>query len=235
MKKVVGLLSRYNFIDLAAAISKPRSGRKSHLQAYVDRSRKARFQSYEPLRRSVATIYGVERGLDPSPRLDFEQIQPGLEKECKGKDIEMNVGAGRCLFDFIRPRGYRAYHHDEQGLRFGPDRVVAIRIQHYVVDGDRAVFHYVYPRREPLTGQQIQLMLSLIYHAYVRNDFAEAGVEIADLSCDHVAGPRGGARLSEERSPCLHRLSMDELLTRDDLQSEVQNIYDLLIEIGNED
>lgn len=234
--KVKALLARIQFIDLANAIAVPEYRRKDHLRAYLERALvEARMPSYEHFRRAIPDIYAVERPLDPSPPLTLEQIREQLRLGCHKDDLGRNLEVADLLFGFVRTRGYRCYHHPAHDLYLTTTRKAQIRINHFVVDGERGVFQYVYPRRDELLGDQLRVMLSLIYHNYVEGDFTGSDVEIVDLSCPASFGPRGGRRSSEARATRLIKMVPDDLISRRDLQPHVQSVHDLLIEIGEEE
>lgn len=182
----------------------------------------------------VPEIYGVNRPLDPSPALSLDEIGDRVRKRCHADDIGINIDAAEHLFGFVRPKNYACYDHQAYDLPFGPKRKAQIRINHFVVDGERGVFQFVYPRRKALTGDEILLMGSLIHHNYVQGDFGEAEVEIVDLSCPDTLGPRGGRKSSDMRIPRLHHVAVPDILSRSDLAAEVQSVHDLLLEIGDE-
>lgn len=194
------------------------------------------FATYKPLRNAYATIYGVQRGLDVSPRVEWPELRKALIKACKGKDEEMNVSAAKVLFDLVRSKDYAAYDHPKQDLSLGLRRKAAIGISMYLVEKDTVVFQYPYPRRNRLDADVNNLMMSLIYHSYARGDFADAVVEIADLSCTGSAyfKSKDGVRRKSPRDPRLVRLEPNDLIQLDDLTPHVQNVHDLLIEIGEE-
>lgn len=108
-------------------------------------------------------------------------------------------------------------------------------VEHYIVDGDRGAFQFVYPRRKRLEGNLPDILMSLIHHNYVDGDFDEFGVEIVDLSCEPVLGPRGGFTSGGERSPRILSLSSSTLISRADLNHEANTVYEILLELGRED
>jgi hypothetical protein len=235
LSKVKSLLARIQFIDLANAIAVPAHKRKDHLRAYLSRAMvEARMPSYEHFRRAIPDIYAVELPLDLSPPLTLDEIHRQLKSGCHPSDLARNMEVADLLFGLVRNRGYRCYHHPAHDLPLGPSRKAQIRINHFVVDGDRGVFQYVYPRREELVGTQLQVMLSLVHHNYVDGDFVDSDVEIIDLSCPSVFGPRGGRQTSGVRNPRIIKMVPSDLISRKDLQPEVQSVHDLLLEIGNE-
>ena len=235
LTKVKSLLGRIQFIDLAKAIAVPELKRKDHLRGYLERALAGgRMASYEHFRRSIPDIYAVERPLDLSPPLTLDEIRQQLRLGCHSDDLARCTEVAELLFTFVRDRGYKCYDHPAHDLLLSPTRRAQIRINHYVVDGERGVFQYVYPRREELLGRQVQVMLSLIYHNYAESDFSEFDVEMVDLSCPTIFGPRGGRASSGVRSPRLVTMQSTDLISRIDLQPEVQSVHDLLIEIGEE-
>lgn len=235
MKKVESLLGRIQFVDLAIAMATPAPRRKDHLRTYLSRALVGgRMSSYEQFRRAIPSIYGVERPLDLTPPTDLKTLKADIVRGCEGKDVGMNVEAAESLFNFIRPLGYRSYDHPPQSLRLAPRRKAAIRIEHYVVDRDRLVFQFVYPRRDPLDGDVVKLLLSMIQHSYAVDDYAAGEAEIVDMSCDVVVGPRGGLRPADERNIQILRLGSGELVPMKDMAPDIQSVHDLLIELGSE-
>ncbi|WP_306146085.1 hypothetical protein [Roseibium sp. MMSF_3412] len=236
-RKVAALINRIQFIDLASAVVLPASSRKDWLRRYVERAMKGGdFATYKPLRNAYPTIYGVQRGLDVSPKVEWGELERSLVQACKGKDEEMNVSAAKVLFDLVRAKDYLAYDHTPQDLSLGLNRKAAIGISIYLVEGEEVVFQFPYPRRNRLDAAVNNLMMSLIYHSYARGDFAGAAVEIADLSCatsTYIKG-KDGTRRPPPRDPRIVRLEQDNLIQLDDLTPHVQNVHELLIEIGTE-
>ncbi|MBO6789503.1 MAG: hypothetical protein JJ894_03100 [Dinoroseobacter sp.] len=227
--KIAGLLQRYKFEDLAEAIATPKASRTAHLTAFVDRERKGRWKSYKGFRAAIPDIVGVQRGLDPGMK-DIDEICEGMRGH--RDDLGFNVEAARVLFDYVRKPGVSAYDdHPRYSLKMAPDRRVTMDIQHHIVEGERGAFQYVYPRRTPLEGRAINVLLSLMHVNHVQGDYAEFDVEMIDLSCDHILGPMGGLRLSEERNPQTHRLEAADLISREELNEEASNVYEVLLSI----
>tara|TARA_R110000850_G_scaffold268380_1_gene399970 strand:+ start:4220 stop:4939 length:720 start_codon:yes stop_codon:yes gene_type:complete len=234
-KKIAGLLQRYPFVDFADVIATERAQRKNALRTYVDRERKGRWKSYNGLRSLVPDIAGVQRGLDPSARADFSTIEKGLVSRCHRDDLAFNTEAAKCLFDFLRPASMDAYDdHPRASLRIAPDRTIVMGVEHYVVDGERAAFRYVHPRKERLEGHLPDILMSLIHHNYVRDDYADFEVEIIDLSCEPVIGPRGGIKSGDIRAPRILRLDPSDLILREDLNEQADHVYSLLMELSEE-
>jgi hypothetical protein len=65
--------------------------------------------------------------------------------------------------------------------------------------------------------------MSLVHYAYVFGDFENARVEMADLSALHPGG---------ERQPRIHSLSDFDLMSRDELNCEIDNVHSLLQKIS---
>ena len=236
LKKVHGLLARFQFVDLAKAIDVPMGKRKEYLRTYLERalSTTGRMASYEHFRRAIPDIYGVARPLDTHGPLSLEQVLRTIRTNCHSDDVNRNTEVAELLHEFVSPRDYRAFEHPAHDLSISTTRKVQIRVNHYVVDDDRGVFQFVYPRREALAGNQLALMGSLIHHNYVFGDHEGFDVEIVDLSCPDFVGPRGGRRSGELREPRIHLISQNEIVSRAELQPDVQSVHDLLLEIGEE-
>lgn len=234
-RKVRSLLNRFQFIDLATAVSKQSSHRKTWLQGYLARSVKGgAFSSYRPFRNALATIYGVQRPLDPSPPVNQWLIEHFIRKECKGRDEDMNVDAATDLFSLVRPQNYKAYDHPRQSLALSLHRKADIGIAHYVVKGEELIFQFAYPRKSRLETDITDLMMSMIYHSYAVGDFSDAQIEIADLSCPELTPAQKRERIRTERDPRIIRLNRKHLISMDEMEPHIQSIHDLLIEIGDE-
>ena len=235
-EKIAGLLKRYRIVDFATVVSLPTDERKPHLQNYIDRSNPPRWKTYNGFMGLIPDIMGVRKGLDTSDAATKEDIHKGLKLRCHAADLGFNTTAADALFDYVRPMNFLAFaDHHRRDLRIGPDRTIAIGIEHYIVDGDRGAFQFVYPRRARLLGHVPDVLMSLIYHNYVRDDFDGFEVEIIDLSCDIMVGPRGGTVSSEGRQPRILRLGTAGLRSRAEMNEEASSIYKLLLEIGDEE
>lgn len=234
-RKAVNLLNRIQFIDLAQAVTVSRPGRRDWLREYLRRAlRSTRFPSYRYFRDAIPTIYGVQRGLDTSPPISRTALEKHVRQACRGTDEIINIDAALTLFDLVRPTGYAAYDHPPKNLPLGLNRTAAIGLAVYLVDDSQLVFQFPYPRRSRLDDRTIQILLSIIHHAYAVDDFEGAAVELADLSCDGF-GPRSRKDgLAEVRSPRIVRLSHSALISMDDLGPEIQSVHDLLLEIADE-
>ena len=96
------------------------------------------------------------------------------------------------------------------------------------------IFQFPSPRRERLDDHTIAILLSLIHHAYSTDDFEEAQVELADLSCDFETPDSRRQKLPRVRHPRIVRLPKESLISMDDLAPEIQSVHDLLLELGEE-
>ena len=76
--------------------------------------------------------------------------------------------------------------------------------------------------------------MSLIHYGYVRGDFEEARVEIADLSCEEVSVRVDGRRQPAPRTPRILALGDGDLIGRQDLQTEIEDVYRILLRIADE-
>lgn len=235
-KEIIGLLNRYLFIDFAIAVSKPRDDRKDHLRAYLNRKR-GNWPSYKGFRSQIGNILGVQRGLDPTGDMTFEDIKQSLKIVCRKDDLGLNIELAKLLYDYVRPQNWAAYDdHHRNPLYFGVQREIPMNIQHYVVDGDRGAFQFVYPRARELSIDELNICLSLVFYNYVSEDvdFAEFDVEMIDLSKPRLIGPRGGIGSADKRVPRLHRLSRTDIVDRAALNEEADTIYQFLMEIAEE-
>jgi hypothetical protein len=230
-QRIASVLKRFQFIDLARAVALQGKLREDFLRMYVDRPRGA-FPSYEPFRRSVKGIYDVEMPLLGAKKASRSDIAEAVRRECRGKDEDLNLDASLCLFDFLEEFDQRAFDHPARTLPLGTDRKCAFRLSHYLVRNDVAIFQFPYPRKSRLDDHTLQVMLSLIHYAYALDDFAEAAVEIVDLSCDPVANAGRSKDAPPLRNPRLVELSPAGVMERAELENNVQDIYRVLMEIS---
>lgn len=234
-RKAVGLLNRIQFIDLAQAVTVPSTDRKDWLRKYLHRTvRGGKFPSYRPFREAIPTIYGVARGLDPSPPVGRKDLERHVRSACKGVDEDINVDAALCLFDLVRPRGYVAYDHPPRNLPLGLNRTAAIGLECELVKDEELLFQFPLPRRTRLDDRTITVLLSIVHHAYAIGDREAAIVELADLSCEFETSESRRDRLPRVRAPRLVRLSRADLMSMDDLEPDIQSVHDLLLELGDE-
>lgn len=232
-RRIAGVLKRFQFLDLSRAVSTTGQQREDFLREYTGR-RAGRFPTYEPFRKTVKGIYGVSRGLDLSPSPIRGDIEAAVRRECKGTDEAINLDAALSLYDLLFEAEIAAYDHFPESLRLGDDRRCFFRIEHYIVRADTAIFQFPYPRRTRLTDFEYQVMMSLIHYGYVRGDFEEARVEIADLSCEEVSVRVDGRRQPAPRTPRILALGDGDLIGRQDLQTEIEDVYRILLRIADE-
>lgn len=222
-------------MDFATVVATVPAERKDRLRAYLDRNQKGRWRSYKGFRAVVPDIAGVRRGLDPSAPPSREDVHAGLKLTCHPQDLGFNKEAADVLFNFIRPQNVEAYDdHPKGSLRIGPDRTIPMGVEHYVISEERGLFRWVYPRRERLLGNIPKIAMSLIHHNYVRGDFEEFEVEMIDLSCEPMVGPRGGIKAGTTRNPHIVPLKPDDVMPREELNEQADSIYALLMEIADE-
>jgi hypothetical protein len=117
------------------------------------------------------------------------------------------------------------YHHEAVDLPFGLDRRAPIGLSYHLVDGDQVVFQYAHLRLAPLSAAEFAIMGSMIHYAYVDTDpdFAGARIEIADVSAPRRSEGRWGRIVKVER---------DQMMSREELQVEINDIYALLTAIA---
>ena len=232
-QRVAGVLKRFQFIDLARAVAATGDRRKEFLSEYTMR-REARFPSYEPFRACTLGIYGVERGLDLSAKLSRAQLVEAVRRACKGRDEDLNLGAMDALLQVIENDDYRAFDHDPKSLQLAQDRKCFCGLAHYMVRGESVVFQFPYPRRTRLSDYEFSIMMALIRFAYVKDDFESASVEIADLSCETSTVRIAGRSVSAPRSPRVLREDTSMPVDRTLLQTEIEDVYRILLEIAEE-
>lgn len=232
-QRIASVLKRFQFIDLARAVAFEGRDRQEFLRNYVDRKRGI-FPSYEPFRRCINGIYDVEEPLPVTRKASRPDIEAAVRRACKGKDEDLNLEAALCLFDFLEGYDQKAYDHPPRTLPLGTDRKCAFRLGHYLVRDDHAIFQFPYPRKSRLDDHTLRVMLSLIYYAYVVDDFAEAGVEIVDLSCAPMGISRRDKEAPRLREARLVQLGSDGVMDRRELEANVQDIYRVLMALAEE-
>jgi hypothetical protein len=172
------------------------------------------------VRDAAGVIYYVELPLFPTPKLDWVQIETALRDITPPHNVDINVEAGKALFELIRPLRYRAFPHDENVLRVGHNQIVYIGLNFYVVDGDRLIFQYPQPRAQPVFDDQVAaVMMSIIFHAYAFGDYANADIELADLSAADKDSPR---------NPRIRRIGRNEVIGREELTKDIEDVYRIL-------
>lgn len=221
--KARNLLNRFPFTDLSIAVARKGSKRENFLRSFVESSTA---KSYKWAREASSLIYPVTLPLFPTPVLSWSEIETIIRSVTPPHTVEINVEAAKLLFDLVRPLSYKAYPHDQNVLRVGHNQVVSIGLNFYVVDGERLIFQYPQPRAQPVFDDNVaSAMMSIIFHAYVFGDYAGADVEIADLS---APAPR------EPRDARIRRIGRNEIIGRDELTGEIEDVYGILRQLVND-
>lgn len=232
-QRVAGVLKRFQFIDLARAVAARGENRRQFLSNYT-RRKEGRFPTYEPFRRCIPGIYGVERGLDLTPKPSRAQLTEAVRRECGGLDEDMNLGAFEALMQLVEEDDYRAFEVPERSLRLALDRKCFFRLKHYMVRDEHLVFQFPYPRRTRLSEYEFSIMMALIRFAYAKDDYEAATIEIADLSCEVLSISVEGRTVRAQRSPRVLRESDAPPVDRGILQFEIEDVYRILMEISEE-
>ena len=179
--------------------------------------------SYQPTRDSAHMIYGVEEPLIHIAPEPWSAIELHIKNICDPRILEMNLTASKLLFDFVRERNYRATYYPVQDFYVGPHRSVPIGISFYVTEGDRLLFHFPHPRHNSLSDRAVQILGSIMYHAYAQGDYENAEIEVIDLGCP----PK-----SKQRQPRIRYIPRDKILDLSKLKEEIQTVYALLWELA---
>lgn len=147
----------------------------------------------------------------------------------------MNLSAAQELFNLLRDLEFFAYPHPEKSLRLGLDRNCSFRIQHYLVKNEQVIFQFPYPRRTRLSDYEFQVMASLMHYGYAVGDFDQAQIEIADLSAPEARIRLDGRWENGPRVARILQFPTATIISREDLQAEIQDVYDILMKIAKED
>lgn len=229
--KAAKLLQRFPITDMARAIHRKGTARDTFLRSYVA----AGFHgySYQPFREMAPEICGVARALDPSEPMDMPAIEEEISRrvsKLKTRPVantRMNLSAARALARAVRPISLPCFRYDDgpTALRLDLDRRVNLGVGFYFVDDDRPVFRFMQPR-QGIVPEEITIMLSILHHGLVRGPYAAARVEVHELS---QPDPKG-----ERRSDILG-LADGEMLGRQAIEQDAQEVYEILIRIANGD
>jgi hypothetical protein len=219
--KAQSLLNRFPVTDLARAVAKTGDRRRRFLERFVESWPDG---SYVPTRQSYHMIYGVSPTLIHIPPEPWPTIEKNLRSLCHPDILNMNLSASHELFDLVRSQEYSATACDEQVLRVGFNQIVPIGITFYITEADRLIFQFPQPRMDALEYNEAVILGSVVHHAYAQGDYAEAAIEIADLG-DPNPPVKGKARKREKR---IHALAREEILDRDSLTEQVDDVYAIL-------
>ncbi len=112
----------------------------------------------------------------------------------------------------------------EQFIHIAPGRIVKIGLNFYLVELDRVIFQFVQPRADARVDDRVaRTLMSLVHYAHVFGDFENATVEMADLSAIEQVG---------ERAPRFHTLGAADLMSREELNAEIDNVHWLLAHLA---
>lgn len=218
------LLNRFPVTDLAEAVAKKGERRRRFLEHFVESWPNG---SYVPTRQSYHMIYGASSPLIQIPPEPWREIEKNLKSLCEPDILDMNMSASRELFELVRSHKYLATTCDEQVLRVGFNQIVPIGLTFYVTEGERLLFQFPQPRMDALVFGEIQVLGSVIHHAYAHGDYAEAAIEVADLS-DPNPPVKGKPRKREGR---VCRLAREEVIGRESLTEQIDDVYTILREL----
>ena len=102
-----------------------------------------------------------------------------------------------------------------------------IGLQFYITDGERSIFQFPQLRAERLEYYEMVVLGSVVFHAYVRGDYSNAEIEIADISKDPDYRPRKNAQ--REGRICL--VPREEIIELASLSEEIDDVYAILREL----
>ncbi|MDR3533413.1 MAG: hypothetical protein P4L90_23005 [Rhodopila sp.] len=221
--KAQSLLLRFPVTDLARAVSLTGFNRQSFLKQFIDTFTTL---SYVPTRQAAAMIYGVQKPLFETPAEPWAAVEKHLKATTDPNLLDMNLEASRHLFDLVRPEGYEATECETQVLRVALKQIVYIGLDFYVTRGQRLIFQFPQPRLDSPTDSALLILGSIIHHAYVQGDYAEADVELADV------GRVPGARRTDPRSPRIRLVPREDILSLTALTAHIEDVYGILHELG---
>jgi hypothetical protein len=215
--QILKKFARFPVTDLAIAIGRPAAKREPFLRRYLAGDPA---YSFAAIRIAAHAIYGVKLPLADLPRETWEQIEVLIKQKARPHELELNIKAAKLLVKLVSSRTFDAYPYQKQFIQVGAGRIVPIELSYYLVESDRLVFQYLQPRAEPAFDDRTSLVLmSLVKMAYAFGDYSDAHIEIADLSAIEAHGPR---------MPRFRQFEHSELLTADDLNAEISDVYAIM-------
>jgi hypothetical protein len=219
--KAQNLLARFPITDLAKAVVFSGSNRTTFLKTFVDGGTT---KSYLPTRDAWPMIYASQKPMFDMPPPAWDDVEKFIRKTAHADILRMNLDASRCLFDFVRSLNYQATDCDPQVLRVRLKNVVPINLSFYVTNGERLIFQFPLMRIDRLSDGAITVIGSILHHAYVQGDYSGAEIEIADIS---------RAATTKDRSPRIKTISQDNILDREALTEQIDEVYEILRDLAS--
>lgn len=214
-------IARFPVTDLAVAVGRNRTAREGVLRDFLGHIPRS---SYAATRGAAGLIYGVELPFDTTGLVPWEKIAAQIRRTAAAHDVERNVEAAKCLFDLVRPAGYKAYPIEPEPLRVATGRKVIIDLPYHLVDGERLVFQFLHARRTRESDSVIRALASMIHHAYAVGDYADAEIEVADLSQPE--------KKIKERGPCIRAVPRADIMSLSELTAEIEDVHGMLLSIA---
>lgn len=216
------LIERFPVTDLALAVTYKGQRRERFIQQFVDAFT---IKSWRAVRESAHLIYNAQPpiGLE-MPSLDWQVIEAKIRRSAGKQNAAANVHVACMLRDLIRPRKFIAYRTSEQFIHLSPGRLVKVGLDYYMVENGKVIFQFFQPRADARVDSQVcRTLMSLVHYAYVFGDFEGALIEMADLS---APSPK------DDREPRFHRLSERDLMSREEINAEIDDVHSLLERIA---
>ena len=220
------LVGRFPVTTLAEAVAVRGESRRKVIERFV---RGRPDGTFTPLRKLFRRVYGSQGGIDGAdqalipdlPPDDWPAIDRALRATCDPEALEANLHVGYMLFKHARETGYVATNIDVLPLRIGRANV-SIGINFYLTQGERLIFQFPHLRKSPLSPAQASILGSLISFGFVQGDYAAAEVEIISFA----------AFARNERVTKLIEVPRADMWSREQLESEIDNVYDTLWRIA---
>lgn len=221
--QILKKFARFPVTDLAIAIGRPAARREPFLRRYLAGEPA---YSFGAVRRAAYAIYGVQLPLVDLPRETWDQIEALIKEKARPHEYDLNIKAAKLLISLISPRKFDAFPYPKQFIQVGPGRVVPFELSYYLVEGDKLIFQYLQPRAEPaFDDRTATVLMSLVSMAYAFGDYSNAWIEIADLSAVEPGGPR---------KPRFRQIERSKLLTSEDLNAEISDVYAIMKRLYDE-
>lgn len=223
ISKADRLIQRFPVTDLALAVTYKGEKRERFIQRFVDQFTT---KSWRSVREHAHLIYNAQpplAGMElPPPH--WSEIENQIRRSAGKNNAAANVNVARLLKDLIATRKFKAFQTPEQFIHLAPGKLVKIGLTYYLVEDQRLIFQFFQPRADARVDcHVVRALMSLVHYAYVFGDFEDAQVEMADLSALHPGG---------DREPRIHVLQRSDLMSREELNSEIDNVHSLLEKIS---
>ena len=177
--------------------------------------------SYKPIRESTADLVAAASPLlGPPPSVDWPHIAQQILSACNRgqKQIEANIKVSKILFDMARDCGWLAVHETMGHLSVGFGEYVRYWCDIVLADANGPFIPFFDHRRgRGLTNPDVMRVVFSMQHIGVR----ERNPDLSNARLAIIRFPAAGL----DRSISLHFHDESDLLTYEDLDTRVRDVY----------